>query len=511
MTSSWFPRPQRVEQVQVLDPSASVGRAEAFALLYADDARELREKVGVAGPNEGSAKDTTRLLASGGWVAKTNIDLATTTAEAARRWIAETRARGEPLAVWHPAKTWMVVQADGLFYPMTLCPEMRTLRRCASRAERFRAWVQMLRLGAETAAEHRVGLDLNPANFGYVEGDPRLYYLDDEVYEAPSDAMLAGALVARIPEERSQKPEDFRRLGGKLVAEVPLRHTTWTKVSEEIERYPLPARFESSRRAVLAGISAGREKSRTQAHGLTCVFADVHANLPALEAVLQDAKRKGAVRYLFLGDAVGYGPHPAACIERIANLPALTMVRGNHDHAVSTGTFSSGVNPVARTCAEWTRTVLDANALAWLADMPADVMQDTWMAVHGAPRDPRRFLAYVYELTYEDNLAFLRRRGMPLCFCGHTHVQMVYRRAADTSKRPGEGQYQLKREETYIVNPGSVGQPRDGNPHAAYGLWDPARGELETCRVPYDIDVTARAIQAAGLPDKLHQRLRVAA
>src|SRR5690606_28591274 len=111
---------------------------------------------------------------------------------------------------------------------------------------------------------------------------------------------------------------------------------------------------------------------------------------------------------------------------RLAELPRAHLIRGNHDHAIAANRFELGMNSLARQCAEWTRQQLGAAELAWLAELPIEHVEEGWVAVHGAPRDPHRFLAYVYELTYEDNLRHLREHRIPLCFYGHTHVQLTH-------------------------------------------------------------------------------------
>jgi diadenosine tetraphosphatase ApaH/serine/threonine PP2A family protein phosphatase len=141
--------------------------------------------------------------------------------------------------------------------------------------------------------------------------------------------------------------------------------------------------------------------------------------------------------------------------------------------------------------------------------LPLDHAGDGWVAVHGAPKDPHRFLAYVYELTYEDNLRYLRHARIPLCFYGHTHVQMTHADlAAGAAKLPGVRTIDVDRKLRYLVNPGSVGQPRDGDPRAAYALWNRATDEVATFRVAYDIERTIAALRAAALPAELVPRLR---
>lgn len=243
---------------------------------------------------------------------------------------------------------------------------------------------------------------------------------------------------------------------------------------------------------------------------ITCVFSDVHSNLSALDAVLRDARGHGAKAYIFLGDAVGYGPEPARCIARLAELPRAICIRGNHDHAIASAYFEPGMNPLARECAVWTRSVLGEEDLAWLGTLPVDHEESDWLAVHGAPRDPRRLFAYVTDLTFDDDLRSLRERNLSLCFYGHTHVQETHSGfVAGAARFRGERPVTLSSDRTWLVNPGSVGQPRDGDPRAAYALWNRRTGELTPMRIAYDIEATTRALRHVHLPPRLEERLRI--
>jgi diadenosine tetraphosphatase ApaH/serine/threonine PP2A family protein phosphatase len=486
--------------------------ASLFALLTSPRAEEWRDRVGVVGAADGSAKPTTRLLAADGWVCKTRVDAACETEAAARRRALVSRAAGLGDGVWHPDKDWAVVRAGGAWFPLTICRRLETLRQLPRLEDRMLAWIDMIQTSVDAHRASGLGLDVNPANFGVERRGGRLYYLDDEFYDGFGERNVAGAVAARIPEEEGATPEAWRAWGERLCARVALGELTWTAVGEELRLYPLAERFEEKRAAVLGAIEeheARGRRARRATPAMTCVLADVHANRPALEAVLADARARGADSFLFLGDAIGYGPHPAECVRLLADLPRAVYVRGNHDHAIATGRLDCGMNRLARRSAEWTRAALDATELAWLAELPVDHAEDGWMAVHGAPQDPRRFLAYVYDLTYEDNLRYLRAHDIPACFYGHTHVQLSHvERAAGPAKRPGPGTLKLHPKQPSLVNPGSVGQPRDGDPRAAYALWDRRTGDVATLRVAYDIERTIADLHAAALPAELEARLR---
>jgi diadenosine tetraphosphatase ApaH/serine/threonine PP2A family protein phosphatase len=403
---------------------------------------------------------------------------------------------------------------DGAWYPLTVCPELSTLRRLESFEERARAWLEMIQDAIDVFRLHRVGLDLNPANFARESSGSRLYYIDDELYDDLDERSVASAIVARIPEEPTVELTTWRRWGASLRASLAIGAFDWDRIRDEIRMYPLAERYEPARGALLDGMaaSAAPRPRGPASRELTCVLADVHANLAALEAVIDDALDHGVDRFLFLGDAVGYGPDPAACVRRLAELPNATLIRGNHDHAIATGRLDVGMNRLARQCAEWTRAALGPAELEWLRSLPTEHVEDGWIAVHGAPQDPHRFLAYVYELTYEDNLRHLRERRIPRCFYGHTHVQLIHvELASGPSKLPGVRSVELSARNYWLVNPGSVGQPRDGDPRAGYALWNRRTQELANLRVAYNVERTANALQTTPLPPQLVDRLRAGA
>lgn len=516
MNTEWFPRPDRAEDIELVAPCGRWTQTSLLSLLQGPDAVEWRHKVGVTGPVGGSARPTTRLLAARGWVFKTRTDETWETRDEARARVIDTRAAGLLAGLWHHEKVWALARCAGAWRRYTVCPELVTLRQLKTFEERTRAWVEMIQRSIDVYCSTGLGLDLNPSNFGRTEAPSNgLYYLDDEHYLTFSERDLAGALVARIPEESAADSERWRALGAGLFQRLDLRAFTWESLRQEVRAYPLPERFESSREALLEGAAPPSRTrvaraTRSEPGDLTCVLADVHANRPALRAVIDDATARGARSFLFLGDAVGYGPHPRECIEILASLPSAITLRGNHDNAVGTGQIELGMHSLARHCAEWTRSLLSSEELGWLASLPIEHREDEWMAVHGAPQDARRFLAYVYDLTFEDNLRCLKMLRIPLCFHGHTHVQITHTEpAAGPMKLLGLQTFKLVARQRYLVNPGSVGQPRDSDARAAYALWDRQRGEITTLRVAYDIDQTVRDLRAAALPPQLEQRLLV--
>lgn len=239
------------------------------------------------------------------------------------------------------------------------------------------------------------------------------------------------------------------------------------------------------------------------------VLSDIHANLVALDAVLADAGPVDALWHL--GDVVGYGPDPNGVVRRLRELGA-RGVRGNHDAAAVGGSEIDWFNPDARKAMEWTRITLDDDSRAWLADLPERRTEAGVELVHGSPRQP----LWEYILSPGSARANLDRLAQPIGLHGHTHVPVAWRdadggvelvRAADADHLALDGRRAL-------VNPGSVGQPRDGIPTASYLILDQPAGTGATVswhRVTYDIDAVQRAMRAAHLPAFLVRRLELGA
>ncbi len=236
------------------------------------------------------------------------------------------------------------------------------------------------------------------------------------------------------------------------------------------------------------------------------VLSDIHSNLAALDAVLADA---GAVDALWhLGDVVGYGPDPDAVVARLVERGAVG-VRGNHDAAAIGGHEIEWFNPEARTAVEWTSETVSSATRRWLTALPDTLVVDDLTLVHGSPRDPLR--EYVSDgAIAQDNLAVLKTRH---ALHGHTHIPVAWienRGRVELIRARHGTTIQVTNART-MLNPGSVGQPRDGDPRAAYLVLDVDAGQATWHRVAYDIASVQAAIRAAGLPARLADRLAVGA
>jgi diadenosine tetraphosphatase ApaH/serine/threonine PP2A family protein phosphatase len=232
------------------------------------------------------------------------------------------------------------------------------------------------------------------------------------------------------------------------------------------------------------------------------VLSDIHSNVVALDAVLAHA---GAVDAVWqLGDVVGYGPEPDGVVARLAGVGAVGVL-GNHDAAALGGPEIDWFNPDARAAAAWTRDTISDDTRAWLGALPQRTEIDGVGLVHGSPRDPLR--EYVTDrLTADENLAELPSR---LGLHGHTHIPVAWVvRDGGTELWPaGDGDTLALDGRRALLNPGSVGQPRDGLPTASYAILDPDADTMTWHRVPYDVAAVQAAMRALDLPPRLIDRL----
>jgi len=241
------------------------------------------------------------------------------------------------------------------------------------------------------------------------------------------------------------------------------------------------------------------------------VLTDIHANLQALETCLADATDRGYDETLVLGDLVGYGADPNAVITRVQALKPLAIVRGNHDKVACGLEQADGFNAVAKSAARWTLDVLIPEYREWLAALPEGpiAVDDTVEICHGSPFDED---AYIFDEL--DAVRALKVSTRMLCLFGHTHYPVTFELSAESfdsvgSTSAAETQVQLRDGCKYLINPGSVGQPRDGDPRAAYAIVDTTERRVELFRARYRVDDAQAKIVDAGLPDVLAQRLAV--
>ena len=251
------------------------------------------------------------------------------------------------------------------------------------------------------------------------------------------------------------------------------------------------------------------------------VISDIHANLHALHAVMEDVQAEQCDSMVCLGDVVGYNAYPAECLDYIRSCNC-DVVKGNYDSEVVV-TTQMNMNDLARAAMEWTRSRLSEDQLTWLSrlqymrmvggSLPASAK---FTIVHSSLDYPK---SWNYIINANDATANFRRQFTNLCFHGHTHVPRIFcmdkasnRTFEDTDARhalyiSGETQFVLNPDFKYFINVGSVGQPRDNDPRACYAIYDPENHSVKIKRVVYDVAAAQEAVRAVGLPEYLADRL----
>lgn len=243
---------------------------------------------------------------------------------------------------------------------------------------------------------------------------------------------------------------------------------------------------------------------------LLALFSDIHANRQAFSACLEAARARGAQRLIFLGDFVGYGGDPEWTVDTAIRLIAdgAVAVRGNHDQAI--GTPSETMNAEAQAAIEWTRDRLSAGQRRFLAGLPLALEEEDRLYVHSEASQPAR---WHYVQATPDAARSMIATSAHVTFCGHIHTPGLYSMSATakmTSFVPVSGvPINLLKGRQWLAVLGSVGQPRDRNPAAAFALYDTVAREITYCRVPYNVEAAAQRIREQGLPPWLAERLLI--
>lgn len=252
------------------------------------------------------------------------------------------------------------------------------------------------------------------------------------------------------------------------------------------------------------------------------VFADIHGNYEALTSVIRDIsvrfRSEHIEKYICLGDVVGYGPSPNECLEIVKN-KADICIRGNHERAVLNTSLLRYFNEVAARAVLWTIEELSQENMEYIKTLKDEsiIEGDHILAVHGSPRDPDEYILSIY--SAKENLQLLLKKTITLAFYGHTHIPMlwlmthenIYFQQIVVPEDKEELTIELPEtkplESTLMINPGSIGQPRDGDPRASYVAYYPQTHKIKFIRIPYDIDKVHKKILEKGLPSILGRRL----
>jgi predicted phosphodiesterase len=227
------------------------------------------------------------------------------------------------------------------------------------------------------------------------------------------------------------------------------------------------------------------------------VIGDIHANLEALTAVLEDAHRQGCTRCACVGDVVGYNANPTECVEIVRRL-GMVCVKGNHDEYSSSDAVIDNLNARAAATLAWTRLQLSQSDKQWLRELKYVRTLAGFSIVHATLDGPEGW-GYVWEKM--GAAASFSYQRTTVCFYGHTHLPLTF--IWDGCVRGGTySKFALESGRKYLVNVGSVGEPRDGDPRAAYAIYDLGEHSIELCRVPYDVEKAEAKVRAAGLPGR---------
>ncbi|MDH5695478.1 MAG: metallophosphatase family protein [Dehalococcoidia bacterium] len=236
------------------------------------------------------------------------------------------------------------------------------------------------------------------------------------------------------------------------------------------------------------------------------IIADIHANLTAFVSVLVDIEHRGEVEEVWcLGDIVGYGPDPHQCIELLRQTNHV-CVAGNHDWAAVGNIDTSEFNPDAAEACRWTAKQMTPRDIEYLTGLPLVIEKDDFTLVHGSPREP--IWEYILSISAaKENFTHFKSK---FCLVAHSHVPLVFRRDAAGSCYFSQfltNKALMLSKERLIINPGAVGQPRDGDPRASYAIYDSETNQVKLCRVSYDVTATQARMVERNLPMRLIARL----
>lgn len=485
---------------------------------------------------EFTGRPVTRIQFSDSHVLKINTSGAFDNREIATAWCGKVLQKNQRAGLYHPKKTWFVLFEDDIWRVGNITPRIFPLHTYLEKCDANQSLTLILKvteLYLQHAATIHERLDEGLSNFG-VTDDGTLYYLDDDFYSWDHflcfTAMVAGWLrqfsgtwftddIARSFGDSlaAQLQQCFSDTPGMAPVDIVFEHLGSQYMNEvascrgEIVRDALMRSKEKSFDIAPSGLLETKYSLEDVYQWLeedepVAVLADIHANEPALKAVLLELEKAGIHRILCLGDIVGYGPHPMQCIDLLCEVEAV-CIRGNHDHMVGNGVPVPSMHGSGLIAAQWTIEHIDEEHRSWLSRLPLQLRHSPWIAVHGAPQDPTFFNAYVYDRTAEANLLWMKEHDHKFCLHGHSHLQGCFVLKHGEAERRAYSSKETTLKRTTLICPGSVGQPRGGSTDAEYAIIYPQSFRLVMRRCKYDIETTVRDMSKHQLPDQLIQRL----
>jgi len=473
-----------------------------------------------------TGRPSTRIFVNDSYIVKLKFEYNFRVVEA-RRWISGTIEQERSYDVYHPAKTWFLILSDEGAIIANITPLLKPLHMLYEKSDSGALLDLLSRINDyyfRVAVEHEKRLDEGLSNFA-IDDAGKLYYLDDDIYEWDDFTSFSVSVGLLILKSGQWGEREWMEYGGNVRAHIldGFKDTHWIAVVVEQVKDGFVANDQQQRfrRALFAGLqqkSANLKpgsgvsiapsyeyKAEEITEDLIAVMADVHSNYPALEAVLEKLDELGVKNGIVLGDVVGYGPHPEECIKLLMET-GFSVVKGNHDNAVATGSTSRGFSNFARWVVDWSREQLSVKEMYWLETLPPYIIHDDWLALHGAPADKTFFNAYVYRMTYEDNLDNLQERKIPVCFHGHSHLPAVYYRTRTGDELSTEQKLSLNNYRASLVCPGSVGKTRSQVPKAEFAVYNRKTHEIEFHRIFYKLSKTLDDMERFNFPEKLIER-----
>jgi len=438
----------------------------------------------------------------------------------AKRWAIQALEKEKNYQVHHPQKTWFIAQPT----PSTteevlignICPRMQPLHNLFASITPETTTLCANYLGKlferyfRLAKTHQMRLDEGLSNFG-VDASGQLYYLDDDIYGWDKFVSCAHMLGVYF---RSQSwiNTDVAAQLGKMVHSLILEHFNdahyFTVLAELLRDVFMPSPTQREVVEVFINNLYLKQHQPIISHNnvvnqrYIALMADVHANLPALETVLAFLRAHNIQQGIIAGDIVGYGPYPSECIKRLQEHNFLVL-KGNHDHGLATSNFKKGFSGTAAKVLEWSEQHIDTSERQWLAELPPLEHNERWLAVHGAPIDPTFFNAYVYEMTYQDNLDVLQRKGISLCIHGHTHLPGMYARRGIRDELICAEKLNLTDYQHALVCPGSIGQPRNGKQGAQFAIYDQQDKVITFHNLAYNVEPMVSLMRQHQFPEPL--------
>ncbi|MDD5272563.1 MAG: metallophosphoesterase family protein [Methylovulum sp.] len=442
----------------------------------------------------------------------------------ARAWLQKTLQNERRMAVHHPYKTWLLITDARMHSIASVCPRLKPLHielmSAADRQRNLALLTDAFRLYLTLARRTGEKLDEGLSNFA-VSSDGQVYYLDDEYYawdDFVAFSIMLGVLIRHFTWLDDAFIDDLGQHLRQLLQDIfhdgecvrivcahlqPLFMPNAHK--EHLLKRLVRVLLQPSPASLTMEAAANMAKPKPPGR-FFALLADIHANYSALSCVLDYLKDEQIDEGIVLGDIVGYGPQPKECIERLQASP-FQVIKGNHDHGIATGNTSFCFSKEAGAVAKWTIGQLSAQHLAWLDALPLYIRQENWYAVHGAPMDENYFYAYVYLMTYQDNLDYMQAHDMALCFHGHSHIPGVFARNRGHDVYLTNQAVKLSPYQQALVCPGSVGQPRNGCTKTQFAIYDRQQRQVNFMQLSYDNESVATKMRDHQLPETLSLRL----